>query len=145
MVSVTPLLAALDRSDFRVTEPRRAVAQLVADQLGHFSAADLIAEANARRLDVGRATIFRTLDVLADLDLVERIDLPSGEHAYVACEPSHHHHVVCSRCGRSQDIDDAGLRAVVRDVARRTGYRIDEHRLELFGLCPECQGAEPAT
>ena len=144
MVDITPLLAALDRSDFRVTEPRRAVAQLVADQPGHFSAADLVAEANARRLGIGRATIFRTLDVLADLDLVERIDLPSGEHAYVACEPSHHHHVVCSRCGRSHDIDDAGLRTVVRDVAKRTGYRIDEHRLELFGLCPECQGAEPA-
>jgi len=126
MVSVTPLLAALDRSDFRVTEPRRAVAQLVADQPGHFSAADLVTAAEARRLSIGRATIFRTLDVLADLDLVERIDLPS----------------VCSRCGRSHDIDDAGLRAVVRDVARRTGYRIDEHRLELFGLCPECQGAE---
>lgn len=144
MVSIAPLLAALDRSDFRVTEPRRTVAKLVADQPGHFSAADLVAEASARHLGIGRATIFRTLDVLADLDLVERIDLPSGEHAYVACEPSHHHHVVCSRCGRSHDIDDSGLRAVVRDVARRTGYRIDEHRLELFGLCPECQGAEPA-
>lgn len=142
MASVTPLLAALDRSDFRVTEPRRAVAQLVADQPGHFSAADLVTAAGAQRLSIGRATIFRTLDVLADLDLVERIDLPSGEHAYVACEPSHHHHVICSRCGRSEDIEDAGLRAVVSDVARRTGYRIDEHRLELFGLCPACQGAE---
>ena len=142
MVDVTPLLIALDRSDYRVTEPRRAVAQLIADQAGHFSAADLVAEANARRLGIGRATIFRTLDVLAELELVERIDLPSGEHAYVACEPSHHHHVVCSRCGRSHDIDDAGLRAVVRAVARRTGFRIDDHRLELFGLCPECQDAE---
>ncbi len=139
MVDVTPLLIALDRSDYRVTEPRRAVAQLIADQAGHFSAADLVAEANARRLGIGRATIFRTLDVLAELELVERIDLPSGEHAYVACEPSHHHHVVCSRCGRSHDIDDAGLRAVVRAVARRTGFRIDDHRLELFGLCPDCQ------
>jgi Fe2+ or Zn2+ uptake regulation protein len=57
----------------------------------------------------------------------------------VACEPIHHHHVVCSHCGRSRDIDDAGLRRVVRDIARRTGFRIDDHRLELFGLCPDCQ------
>lgn len=139
MVDPTPILTALDRSDYRVTEARRVVAQLVADQSGHFSAADLVAAATTRRLGIGRATVFRTLDVLAELDLVERIDLPSGEHAYVACEPSHHHHVVCSRCGHSHDIDDAGLRAVVRDVARRTGYRIDDHRLELFGLCPDCQ------
>lgn len=145
MVDAIPLLAALGRSDYRMTEPRRAVAQLIADRSGHFSAADLVDEARQRRLAIGRATIFRTLEVLTDLDLVERIDLPSGEHAYVACEPSHHHHVVCSGCGRSQDIDDAGLRAVVRDVARRTGFRIDDHRLELFGRCAECLGAaEPA-
>ncbi|MGK2851509.1 MAG: Fur family transcriptional regulator [Candidatus Limnocylindrales bacterium] len=145
MVDAIPLLAALDRSDYRMTEPRRAVAQLIADRSGHFSAADLVDEARQRRLAIGRATIFRTLEVLADLDLVERIDLPSGEHAYVACEPSHHHHVVCSGCGRSQDIDDAGLRAVVRDVARRTGFRIDDHRLELFGRCADClAAAEPA-
>lgn len=141
MVDASAFLSTLDRSDFRTTEPRRQVARLVAEQPGHFSAADLVAAARKRRLGVGRATVFRTLDVLAELDLVERIDLPSGEHAYVACQPRHHHHVVCSTCGRSDDIDDAGLRAVVREVARTTGYAIDEHRLELFGRCPGCQTA----
>ncbi|MEZ0241544.1 MAG: Fur family transcriptional regulator [Chloroflexota bacterium] len=139
MVDVVPLLAALERSDYRMTEPRRTVAALVADQPGHFAAADLVEAATARDLDVGRATIFRTLDVMLELGLVERLDLPSGEHAYVACEPSHHHHVICSACGRSEDIDDGGLRPIVRDIARRTGYRVDAHRLELFGLCPDCQ------
>ena len=144
MVDAIPLLAALDRSDYRVTAPRRELARLVADRSGHFSAADLVEAARARRLAIGRATIFRTLEVLAELDLVERIDLPTGEHAYVACEPSHHHHVVCSGCGRSEDIDDAGLRAVVRDIARRTGYRIDDHRLELFGRCADCLTTDAA-
>ena len=59
----------------------------------------------------------------------------------VGCEPVHHHHVICSRCGRTTEIDDAGLRPVVRDVARQTGFRVDDHRLELFGLCPACQAA----
>jgi Fur family ferric uptake transcriptional regulator len=77
--------------------------------------------------------------VLAELHAVERLDLPSGEHAYVACEPVHHHHVVCSTCGSSRDVDDAGGRSVVRDIERTTGYRIDDHRLELFGVCPDCR------
>jgi Fur family ferric uptake transcriptional regulator len=141
MVDASTFLDALDRSDYRLTEPRRAVAQLVADQTGYFSAADLLREARTTRVRVGRATIFRTLDILVDIDRVERIDLPSGEHAYVACDPAHHHHVICSRCGRSLDIDDAGLRKVVGQIARRTGFRIDDHRLELFGLCPDCQAA----
>ena len=129
---------ALGRAGYRATAARRAVADLIAGREGHFTAADLVDDAGARGLGIGRATIFRTLDVLVGLRAVERLDLPSGEHAYVACDPVHHHHVVCSRCGRSRDIDDAGLRAVVHEMARRTGYRIDEHRLELFGECPDC-------
>lgn len=133
-----PIVTVLDRAGYRLTEPRRSLAALIAGREGHFTATELVTEARARRLGVGRATVFRTLDMLAELGAVERLDLPSGEHAYVVCEPAHHHHVVCSRCGRSDEIDDTGLRKVVREVARRTGYRVDEHRLELFGLCPAC-------
>lgn len=132
------LLDALDRAGFRRTEARRDVATLIAAQTGHFSAADLAEEASRRHLRVGRATIFRTLDALASVGAVERIELPDGEHAYLVCAPLHHHHVVCSSCGSSGEVDDAGLRAVVSRIARRTGYRIDKHRLDLFGVCPEC-------
>jgi Fur family ferric uptake transcriptional regulator len=138
----TDYVSTLDRAGYRLTEPRRALAGLIADQAGHFTAADLVAETRARRLGVGRATIFRTLEVLEGLGAIERLDLPSGEHAYVGCDPVHHHHIVCSRCGRTDEIDDAGLRPVVREVARQTGFRVDEHRLELFGLCPTCLEAE---
>lgn len=135
--------AALGRAGYRATAARHAVIGLIARREGHFSAADLVDDARTLGLGIGRATIFRTLDVLAGLGAVERLDLPSGEHAYVACDAVHHHHVVCSSCGRSSDADDAGLRAIVRDIERQTGYRIDDHRLELFGLCPACQAARP--
>lgn len=137
----SPIVSALDRAGYRLTEPRRSLAALIADQEGHFTAATLVEAARERRLGVGRATVFRTLEVLEELGAVERLDLPSGEHAYVGCEPAHHHHVVCSGCGRTDEIEDAGLRRVVADIARSTGYRVDEHRLELFGLCPACQAA----
>ena len=135
----SPIVDALEGAGYRLTEPRRSLAALIAGQDGHFTAASLVDAARAQHLGVGRATVFRTLEVLEDLGAVERLDLPSGEHAYVGCEPAHHHHVVCSGCGRTDEIDDAGLRAVVADVAHRTGYRVDDHRLELFGLCPACQ------
>ncbi len=134
----TPLETALDRAGRRMTGARRSVAALIAERQGHFTAADLVDDARRQRLAVGRATIFRTLDVLTELRAVERLDLPNGDHAYVACEPAdHHHHVVCSACGRAADADDAGLRDVVRAIERQTGYRIDQHRLELFGRCPD--------
>jgi Fur family transcriptional regulator, ferric uptake regulator len=138
----TDYVSALDRAGYRLTEPRRALAALIADRAGHFTAADLVAETRTRRLGVGRATVFRTLEVLEGLGAIERLDLPSGEHAYVGCDPIHHHHIVCSRCGRTDEVDDAGLRPVVRDVGRQTGFRVDGHRLELFGLCPACLQTE---
>lgn len=143
MTSPDDILDALDGAGFRLTGPRRALAEAIAGQTGHFTAAELVSATRSRRLGVGRATVFRTLEALEAVGRIERIDLPNGDHAYVACERAHHHHVVCSRCGRTSEIDDAGLRAVVHEVARRTGFRVDEHRLELFGLCPACQAARP--
>jgi Fur family ferric uptake transcriptional regulator len=140
MVNPAPIVAALEDAGYRLTGPRHVLADLIAARGGStFTAADLVADVRARRLGIGRATIFRTVDVLVSVGAVERVDLPSGEHAYVACMPAHHHHVICSRCARSIEIGDLGLGAVAREVSRRTGYRIDEHRLELFGLCPSCQ------
>ena len=127
----------------RLTGSRRAIADLIAAREGHFTAADLAADAASRRLRLGRATIFRSLELLTELGLVERVDLPSGEHAYVRCHAAHHHHVICSRCGRTELVPDTGIDRVADDASARTGFRIDGHRLELWGLCPGC--AETAT
>jgi len=135
------ILRTLDVAGHRLTEPRRVVAGLLDARTGHFSAADLVADARERHPGIGRATVFRALELFLALGVVERIDLPTGEHAYVVCEPAHHHHVVCTGCGRSTEIDDRGVRALTRKVAKRTGYEIGRHRVELFGLCPACREA----
>ncbi|HEX9044761.1 MAG TPA: Fur family transcriptional regulator [Candidatus Limnocylindrales bacterium] len=135
------LTGALIDAGHRLTEPRRQVAGLVAAHTGHFTAADLVADAARLRPQIGRATIFRALELFTELGVVERLDLPAGDHAYVRCDPVHHHHVVCASCGRSVEVDDSGVAAVTADIARRTGYRIEAHRLELYGICPACAGA----
>jgi Fur family transcriptional regulator, ferric uptake regulator len=139
MAVSNPIVQALDAGGYRLTGPRRAVADLIAEHDGHFTAADLETAARERRMGLSRATLFRALDLLTELRVVERLDLPSGEHAYVPCAAAHHHHVICSRCGRSADAEDSGVAEAVAAIARRTGYRIDSHRLELFGLCRHCQ------
>jgi Fur family transcriptional regulator, ferric uptake regulator len=134
-----PIARALDDAGYRLTPPRRALAELIVDLNGHFTASDLAVAARDRRMPVSRATLFRALELMVEVGAVERLDLPSGEHAYVPCAPSHHHHVVCSRCGRTADVDDSGLTEAVREIGRMSGYRIEMHRLELFGLCRACQ------
>jgi len=140
------IVEALERAGYQATPNRRLVAELVASTSGHFTAADLLERGRREQVNIGRATIFRALEVMTSLRVVERLDLPSGAHAYVVCDPDeHHHHIVCSGCGRSEDIADGELVVVVDDIARRSGYRIESHRLELFGRCPDCAAAAEAA
>ena len=140
------IISTIDDAGYRLTAPRRAVAMLVAERASHFTADELVTAARRRRLGVGRATVFRALELFVDLGVVERVDLPTGEHAYVACTPggAHHHHIVCSSCGRASDVEDCGLQAAVERAGNETGYEVTHHRLELFGICPDCQ-ARPAA
>ena len=139
MVNGTEIVDVLERAGYRRTAPRRALATLIAEQAGHFTAERLLADAHRRRMGVDRATVFRSLDLLAELGVVERVDLPTGDHAFVVCEPAHHHHLVCSVCGRTTGVEDDGLERVAAAIGEATGFRIDTHRLELFGTCSACQ------
>jgi Fur family transcriptional regulator, ferric uptake regulator len=133
---------ALGRAGERLTEPRRVVAELVAGREGHFTAAELVDEARRRNPGIGRATVFRAIDLFTSLGLVERVDLPAGDHAYVACDSVHHHHAICTACGRSLDVDDLGLAEVLAEIGDRSGFRVTAHRLEIFGICAACAATE---
>jgi Fe2+ or Zn2+ uptake regulation protein len=141
MADTTPWITALDEAGYFVTEPRRVVAQMVAERDSHFTANELIGEAKRARLGVGRATVFRALELFEQLGLVERLDLPNGEHAYVICQPAHHHHVICTACGRSAEVGDLGIGSIAAEVESQTGFTLDSHRIELYGLCTECRTA----
>ena len=142
MTASQPLVDALGQAGYRLTEPRRVVAELVAGRSGHFTANDLIEDAQEQDVEIGRATVFRALDLFTELEVLERIDLPTGDHAYVPCVPQHHHHhMVCDVCGRVTEVEDLGLGAAIDQIQRRTGWEVESHRLELFGRCPSCQDA----
>lgn len=143
--ATTALVTALAGAGERVTLPRRAVARLIAGRDGHFTAAQLIDAAEAAGEPIGRATIFRALDLFTSLGLVERVDLPDGAHAFVACEAVHHHHAICTRCGRSTDIGDGALADTLAALGRQAGFTVTAHRLEVFGLCASCASAGSAA
>jgi Fur family ferric uptake transcriptional regulator len=137
------IVRALERAGYRVTAPRRLVAELAASSHGHFTAADLMERGQRGRRGIGRATVFRTLDLLESLRIVGRIEMPDGAHAYVLCDPDeHHHHLVCLSCGRGVEVADGELLRLVAEIGQRHGYRVQSHRLELFGTCPDCAAKE---
>jgi len=93
--------------------------------------------------------VMATTSVFADLARLAlgnsvQIDsiVPAGIDVHTF-EPSHHHHLVCVSCGAISEVDDCGIEAVTAEAARRSGFEIQSHRLELFGRCPRCQNGEP--
>lgn len=137
----TRIIERLADQGYRVTAPRRSVVRAVCSRRGPFSAEDLYQDLQAERSGVGRATVFRTLDLLASLRLLDRVHRPDGGHAYVSGPPGHRHHLTCSSCGQVVEFHDCNVSDLVTELAQRTNFRIEGHWLEFFGLCPDCQRA----
>ena len=88
---------------------------------------------------IGQATVYRTVFLLADLGLLRRVQGAEGAF-YIAIHPGHHHPLICQGCRRVVEFDSCDLSVLERLLGAETGYRIRGHHLEVFGLCPECQG-----
>lgn len=124
----------------RSTRQRRAVsAQLAASD--DFRSAQEIHEALRREGEaVGLATVYRALQALADAGEVDVLN-HAGEAVYRRCSETHHHHLVCRRCGATVEIEGPAVERWTTATAREHGYAEVSHTLELFGLCPACQRA----
>ena len=132
---------ALERAGHRSSAPRAAVVDTLAE-LGCSSTAREIAdslEGGGRR--VGMASVYRTLELLEEMRLVQRLDMGEGMARYEPAHPGgeHHHHIVCERCGNVTAFEDAGLERAIERLARRVDYAVDAHDVTLRGECPDCR------
>ena len=134
------ILTQLGEGGKRRTTPRAAVISAALRRRRPFTAQDLVRELS--RLGIGRATVFRTLDLLVTHDVLSRIHaIDDGTRCvrYTACAPTHHHHLVCRSCGRVDEIRASGLEARIAELARARGYKALGHALEVQGICVECR------
>lgn len=113
---------------------------LVASQSCLRSAQAIHDELRERDHAVGLASVYRALDVLANLKLVHRVDV-DGTACYEPADPSgeHHHHAICNRCGRLSRFEDETLERTLHALAEQLGYHVDEHDIVLRGACPDCR------
>lgn len=135
------VLRVLDDHGYRLTGPRRSVVEAVLSRRRPFTAEQLVDELPA----IGRATIYRTLEILASVDVLTRLLQPGGHPSYVVGQPGHRHHLVCSECGTVIAFTRCPVDELVQDLTRDTEFAIHGHHLEVFGVCPRCQdGHSPA-
>jgi Fe2+ or Zn2+ uptake regulation protein len=138
---IAQLTARLRRRGWRMTAQRAAVLTALA-RLGCARDAETI-HAHARRIvpRLGLVTVYRALEAFAAEGVVQRVDLGDERRRYDLAEDgrSHHHHLVCLRCGRVARADRCALAAPSR-LGRAQGFTVTAHRLELFGYCRRCAG-----
>ena len=139
---VTGLLA---NHGYRVTAPRRAVIEAVLGRARPFTAEQVVAHLKRTDPDLGRATVYRTLEILASVDVLTRFLQADGHPAYIVGIPGHRHHLVCSDCGAVVAFTRCPVDDLVRDLTRDTDFAIHGHLLEVFGVCPACRDDPPST
>lgn len=123
------------------TQQREAVASVLFSSQAHLSADDIEGELRLRRERIGKATIYRTLDLLVKSNLVAEHDFGEGFKRYEHRLSMHaaHHHLICQGCGSVQEFQVPEMPAIEARVARDLGFRPHRHRVEIQGLCRECQ------
>ena len=141
MSDIELIVERMEAHGHRVTASRRRVVDAVLSQPSpHFTVDDVLDDAP----DVGRATVFRTMRLLLDLNVVCRVLMEDGSLHYRLSARGHHHHLVCRNCGRVEDFSNCDVGPLVDQLARSTEYQIEGHWLEVYGRCASCRLLESA-
>ena len=126
----------------RSTRQRTAIVEMLREVERFSSARTIHGMLEERGEQVGLTTVYRTLQSLAEMDIVDVLQTPEGETLYRHCvSPHHHHHLVCTKCGRSEEVEGGPVERWAEAVASRYGYELVAHDAEVYGICRTCQAA----
>lgn len=132
-------LTQLHDNGYRLTAARRAVVDTVATTKRALTPVEVFDLARKAYHALGLVTVYRTLEKLEELHLIQRVHQPQGCQAFIAASQAHQHLLLCQNCGQVKFFEGDDLDALIASIAKKTGYRIQEHWLQFFGLCQDCK------
>ena len=134
--------AAFDEVSQRHTRPRRLIAERLvklAASGADFTVDDLWHELRQEEPRLGRATVYRSVEKLVNMGLLDRVEFANGTHHYRVCGDSHHHHLTCTQCHRVVEVDACLPVDQFTAISNQTDFAIEGHSLTLFGRCANCR------
>lgn len=131
-------LSALSEKGYRLTGSRRAVVEIVAISTRALTPLEVFDSARASHPELGLVSVYRTLEKLEELHLIQRVHQPQGCQAFITANQGHQHMLLCQNCGQVTFFEGDDLENLITAISGRTGYAIKEHWLQLFGLCAVC-------
>jgi Fe2+ or Zn2+ uptake regulation protein len=141
-VTAATILDAFEAMGLRNTRPRRLIAQQLARvaATGHeFATDDLWRELQRVDPQIGRATVFRAVEILIQRGMLDRVSFADGTHRYHVCSEAHHHHLTCTRCRRVIEVDACLPNVVLSAIAQQSDFTVEGHSIEIYGQCAACR------
>ena len=135
----TAFKSFIEQKGLKSTRQRDIILEafLASDQ--HLSIEELYLKLRAKHPSIGYATVYRTLKLFAESGIAREIHFGDGQTRFEHCaEGEHHDHLVCTKCGRIQEFEDDRIETLQAEVAAGYGFKIENHKLELYGLCANC-------
>ncbi len=133
------MIKTLKDGNYRITPQRLAILKILAGSTAHPSVEAIYEKVKPDFPTTSLATVYKTLVLMKELNQVMEISIGEGSNRYDGNQPFPHPHLICVKCKKIIDSDPDSFDAMVKKVAKKTGYRIISHRLDFFGICPECQ------
>ena len=127
------------KNHLKNTSQRKLIIDCFLDSKAHLEADELYNLVKTRGINVGLATIYRTLNTLKAAGLVQLRLLDDNRNVYELVEPGFHHdHIICAQCGRIDEFSSSEIKKYQLKVAGNLGYFVKYHKLEIYGVCPAC-------
>ena len=130
----------LRKRGYKITPQRRVIIGTIIDSREHLTPAAIHERVRKEHPGIGLVTIYRTIEILAELGLICETHAGGSCRSYLMRRPSeHHHHLICSDCGKVVDFTDCDLAKLERRLAKETMFKINGHLLEFLGQCRRCR------
>jgi Fe2+ or Zn2+ uptake regulation protein len=138
-MSTQTWLTQLQENGYRITGARRAVVETVQGSTHALTPVQVFDMARKKYRALGLVSVYRTLEKLEELHLIQRVHQPQGCQAFISASHGHEHLLLCQNCGQVMFFEGDDLDMLITGISKKTGYQIREHWLQLFGLCQACQ------
>jgi len=129
----------LKKKGYRLTPQRLMVIEILHGAEGHISAPDICQRVQAKYPWVNKSTIYRTLELMKELDLVTETELGGDKLYYHQAEKGHHHHLICQKCGKEVEIEEDVFASLESTLSKKYGFAADLKHLAIHGHCLKCQ------
>jgi Fur family peroxide stress response transcriptional regulator len=140
-VRLNEMISALRESGHRITPQRMQILGILSRSKGHPSVEDIHKALIPDLPMLSQATVYKTVALMKDLGQVLELEFGNTHNRYDGNMPDPHPHLICKRCEAILDLESLPLSSLEREVSEKTGYVITGHRLDIIGICPDCQGA----